>query len=374
MFFLIVNPPNEKPVVRRFEQPSVTIGSSLLNDVCLTDPSASRLHAEVRREGEQYLLLALDPDYVTICDGEVVESEVELFHGRIIQVGETEIVFQEIPEAKEQTSAGAHGLLSGITGRLKAILKHTPPQPDAVQEEHVESGQKNLLKILGGSQDDAGWLAPEFFRRAAVCYEQTGLLRDAADCWVRAGGADRAASLFLAVNDYEKAMPLLLAEGRYADTLTACQAWLKVAKPDDYFALVSSRLGIAVSLNLMRKEPERAREAYRAARTLVEADAGRNPFMSARCWEALAEYGSRVGRADLVQVGYEQALTLYGPEHNDERIRAALTYLSAVKENRLLSAEIETRLADWVPADDGRTGDVRDALPQEISDRARFVE
>ena len=79
----------------------------------------------------------------------------------------------------------------------------------------------------------------------------------------------------------------------------------------------------------------------------IEKKQERHPLTAGRCWEALGAYGAIVGRNDLTQLGYERALAYYGERYNGERMRAAKAYLAAVLENRLLAAEIETRLAEW---------------------------
>src|SRR5881394_2308262 len=74
----------------------VTIGRSARNDVCIPDPFASRVHAEVRREGDQYLLQDLGSANGTYYNGSKLESVVPLAHGGRIQIGETEIVFRDM--------------------------------------------------------------------------------------------------------------------------------------------------------------------------------------------------------------------------------------------------------------------------------------
>jgi pSer/pThr/pTyr-binding forkhead associated (FHA) protein len=53
---LIVNYPDRAPENLQLGRLRITIGRSARNDVCVPDPFASRVHAEVRREGDQYLL------------------------------------------------------------------------------------------------------------------------------------------------------------------------------------------------------------------------------------------------------------------------------------------------------------------------------
>jgi serine phosphatase RsbU (regulator of sigma subunit) len=73
----------------------VTIGRSARNDLCIPDPFASRVHAEVRNEGDEYKLQDLGSANGTLYNGSVVESAITLTRGGRIQIGETEIVFND---------------------------------------------------------------------------------------------------------------------------------------------------------------------------------------------------------------------------------------------------------------------------------------
>src|SRR5437667_4711396 len=75
----------------------VTIGRSARNDLCIPDPFASRVHAEVRSEGDEYFLQDLGSANGTLYNGTVLEKPVTLVRGGRIQIGETEIVFNDGP-------------------------------------------------------------------------------------------------------------------------------------------------------------------------------------------------------------------------------------------------------------------------------------
>ena len=59
----------------------VTIGRSARNDLCIPDPFASRVHAEVRNEGDEYKLQDLGSANGTLYNGSVVESAITLTRG-----------------------------------------------------------------------------------------------------------------------------------------------------------------------------------------------------------------------------------------------------------------------------------------------------
>ncbi|HST50980.1 MAG TPA: SpoIIE family protein phosphatase [Pyrinomonadaceae bacterium] len=92
---LIVNYPDRPPENLQLGRLRITIGRSARNDVCVPDPFASRVHAEVRREGDQYLLQDLGSANGTYYNGSKLDNVVALTHGGRIQIGETEIVFKD---------------------------------------------------------------------------------------------------------------------------------------------------------------------------------------------------------------------------------------------------------------------------------------
>src|SRR5205085_8218960 len=73
----------------------ITIGRSARNDLCIPDPFASRVHAEVRHEGDEYVLQDLGSANGTLYNGATVDGVVHLTAGGRIQIGETEIVFDD---------------------------------------------------------------------------------------------------------------------------------------------------------------------------------------------------------------------------------------------------------------------------------------
>ncbi|HEY9405687.1 MAG TPA: SpoIIE family protein phosphatase [Pyrinomonadaceae bacterium] len=92
---LIVNYPDRAPDTFPLGRLRITIGRSARNDVCIPDPFASRVHAEVRREGDAFILQDLGSANGTLYNGDRVESALALTPGGRIQIGETEIVFRD---------------------------------------------------------------------------------------------------------------------------------------------------------------------------------------------------------------------------------------------------------------------------------------
>jgi len=78
-----------------------TIGRSARSDLCIPDAFASRLHAEVRKEGDSFWLQDLGSANGTRYNGNLVTIPLPLSNGGEIQIGETTIIFEE--ERKEDS-------------------------------------------------------------------------------------------------------------------------------------------------------------------------------------------------------------------------------------------------------------------------------
>lgn len=72
-----------------------TIGRSARSDLCIPDAFASRLHAEVRKEGDSYWLQDLGSANGTRYNGNLVTIPLPLSDGGEIQIGETTILFED---------------------------------------------------------------------------------------------------------------------------------------------------------------------------------------------------------------------------------------------------------------------------------------
>jgi serine phosphatase RsbU (regulator of sigma subunit)/pSer/pThr/pTyr-binding forkhead associated (FHA) protein len=107
---LLVNYPDRAPERLPLGRLRITIGRSARNDVCVPDPFASRVHAEVRREGDQYFLQDLGSANGTYYNGSRLEQPVVLTHGSRIQIGETEIVFKDQATERALPSASIEGV------------------------------------------------------------------------------------------------------------------------------------------------------------------------------------------------------------------------------------------------------------------------
>lgn len=91
-----------------------TIGRSARSDVCIPDAFASRLHAEVRKEGDGYWLQDLGSANGTRYNGSLVTMPIPLVTGGEIQIGETRIVFED----EQMNRLGSSTLIADSTEAL----------------------------------------------------------------------------------------------------------------------------------------------------------------------------------------------------------------------------------------------------------------
>ncbi|HEX8184030.1 MAG TPA: SpoIIE family protein phosphatase, partial [Blastocatellia bacterium] len=105
MSTFIVRPKDFEPSTVKLDKMKLTIGRSSRNDICISDPFASRLHAELRRESDHVLLVDNGSANGTFLNGQRVTGAVRLEVGDLIRIGETEIEYQ----------FGDQDMLSGAT-------------------------------------------------------------------------------------------------------------------------------------------------------------------------------------------------------------------------------------------------------------------
>jgi phosphoserine phosphatase RsbU/P len=163
---LIVKYPDRPPDHFPLGRLRITIGRSARNDLCIPDPFASRVHAEVRREGDEYLLQDLGSANGTLYNGATVDGVIHLTAGGRIQIGETEIIYDDgtfnsgmgatmitdnsgaaLPEATIALASGdrtTSGLLEAIEGA------RTQPDeiPSAVTTVTPKAKQGDLLALI----------------------------------------------------------------------------------------------------------------------------------------------------------------------------------------------------------------------------------
>ena len=158
MHTFIVRPKEFEPSILKMDKTRLTIGRSSRNDICLSDPFASRLHAELRRENEQILLVDNGSANGTYMNGQRVNGAVRLRVGDIVRIGETEIEYS----AGEQSSiSGATVFLSGPANNLPAdtITTRIPARSTSELISSIQSGSISgeFAKLASGQTQ----LAPQ---------------------------------------------------------------------------------------------------------------------------------------------------------------------------------------------------------------------
>src|SRR5215813_3249309 len=101
---LIIEYPDGRRAQVQLGRLRITIGRSPRNDLSLPDPLASAVHAEVRRDGNKYLVEDLGSANGTLYEGEPVNGQVTLRSGGRIQIGETVIIYSEESQSFELAS------------------------------------------------------------------------------------------------------------------------------------------------------------------------------------------------------------------------------------------------------------------------------
>ena len=145
----------------------ITIGRSARNDICIPDPFASRVHAEVRREGDQYFLQDLGSANGTFYDGARVESAIPLTTGSRVQIGETEIQFNDkeaagtmaptieeyestqLPASTIALDSSGQRTTSGLLEAIEGARTHTSGRFAAVPQDTQQSGLLALISKVG---------------------------------------------------------------------------------------------------------------------------------------------------------------------------------------------------------------------------------
>lgn len=118
-----------------------TIGRSARNDLCVEDPFASRLHAEIRRRGDAFWISDLGSANGTLINGLRLTAPVQLNDRDIVRIGETEIEYSERAD-----TAPARGRTSILFSENSYA-----PMPEATILANTRNSAANLLSSLGTS-------------------------------------------------------------------------------------------------------------------------------------------------------------------------------------------------------------------------------
>jgi len=90
---LIIKTKAGVPYTIKLDRVRTTLGRSSRNDVCLSDPFASRFHVELRREGEDFQAADVGSANGTLLNGKPLLKQTRLQPGDELRVGETSLTF-----------------------------------------------------------------------------------------------------------------------------------------------------------------------------------------------------------------------------------------------------------------------------------------
>jgi pSer/pThr/pTyr-binding forkhead associated (FHA) protein len=96
------------------EEPVVSIGRLVSNDIWLEEPIVSRQHCVIRVEGDEYMIEDLNSANGTYVNGELVKA-CSLTEGALIQIGTSQFRFRL--QSPEESIAVSRNLISSNGGR-----------------------------------------------------------------------------------------------------------------------------------------------------------------------------------------------------------------------------------------------------------------
>lgn len=170
MPLLLVKHHHGAPDVHPLRHIRLTIGRSARNDICVPDPFASRIHAEVRHENDEYVLRDLDSANGTFYNNARIAEPVALAFGIPVRIGETVLELRDDNRTQALSIAPAAGIESATStlldpaattvidtannrttsGLLDAIkdARRVKPFRDERGAGEVEESQSDLLALI----------------------------------------------------------------------------------------------------------------------------------------------------------------------------------------------------------------------------------
>lgn len=102
---LLIKPKASPPYTVQLEKVKTTVGRSSRNDVCLSDPFASRFHIEFRRDGDDIYVSDVGSANGTLLNGQMLREKTRLQPNDDLRIGETTITFtRDVGSSISQTS------------------------------------------------------------------------------------------------------------------------------------------------------------------------------------------------------------------------------------------------------------------------------
>ncbi len=137
--------PTDKYVITRLR---TTIGRSARSDICIPDAFASRLHAEIRQEGDSFWIQDLGSANGTRYNGSVLTTPLPLISGGEVQIGETSIIFDDggIPVNRNATLIADN--TQALNPAVTIAFTHRKNTTAEVINAHVGSSRSDLLALI----------------------------------------------------------------------------------------------------------------------------------------------------------------------------------------------------------------------------------
>ncbi len=192
-------------------------------------------------------------------------------------------------------------------------------------------------------------LGLDLWRRSARLYQASAAFQKAAEAWSEAGDKYAAAKMFRAAADDFSAAALFYDCGRYEETLACAERCRETLTKKDFFRRIALSLVQAAALDRLGRSAA-ASDLLRGVRmelSELTEESLLSSMQIGQAWESLARFGKRVERPDLVRLGYEKAILIYGSNLNLQRLRCADDYLAAIAADKILSADLQKRIAEF---------------------------
>lgn len=125
-----------------------SIGRSARSDVCIPDAFASRLHAEIRQEGDAFWLHDLESANGTRYNGDLVSAPMPLSSGDVVQIGETSIIFEDDLSSRPSISAKLVGDATSALDPTKTIALSSRRNPTMEILDSERSSRTDLLGLI----------------------------------------------------------------------------------------------------------------------------------------------------------------------------------------------------------------------------------
>lgn len=137
-------PPEKLPLSRL----RTTIGRSARSDICIPDAFASRLHAEIREEGDTYWLQDLGSANGTRYNGSLVSMPIPLMSGGEIQIGETVITFDDDRRASGKNATLIADSTQALNPAMTISFARQMNSTDEILKAQTPSSRSDLLGLI----------------------------------------------------------------------------------------------------------------------------------------------------------------------------------------------------------------------------------